>query len=119
MVKGRRADNTMVKGRRTDNTMVKGRRSDNTMVKGRRTDNTMIKGRRTDNTMIKGRRSDNTMILSVLPFSYATVDCKIYSEWRKTFERIYRTKERNKTDIRATTCNPFERKCNNPLERDF
>ena len=27
---------------------------------------------------------------------------------RKTFERTDRTKERNKTDIRATTCNPFE-----------
>ena len=30
-----------------------------------------------------------------------------------TFERIERTKERNKTDVRATTCNPFERNYNN------
>jgi len=37
---------------------------------------------------------------------------------RKTFERIDRTKERNKTDIRATTCNPLERKFNNPFERE-
>jgi len=29
-----------------------------------------------------------------------------------------RTKERNKTDIRATTCNPFEGKFNNPFERE-
>jgi len=36
----------------------------------------------------------------------------------KTFERIDKTKERNKTDIRATTCNPFERKFNNPFERE-
>ena len=38
---------------------------------------------------------------------------------RKTFERIDRTKERNKTDIRATTFNPFERKFNNPFEREY
>ena len=37
---------------------------------------------------------------------------------RKTFERIDRTKERNKTDIRATTCNPLKRKFNNPFERE-
>ena len=37
---------------------------------------------------------------------------------RKTFERIDRTKEREKTDIKAATCNPFERKFNNPFERD-
>ena len=34
------------------------------------------------------------------------------------FERIDRTKEREKTDMRATTCNSFERKSNNPFERE-
>ena len=39
---------------------------------------------------------------------------------RKTFERIDMTKERNKTDIRATTCNQFERNFNfnNQFERE-
>jgi hypothetical protein len=34
---------------------------------------------------------------------------------RTTIERIDRTKERNKTDTRATTCNPFERNFDNLL----
>jgi len=34
------------------------------------------------------------------------------------FERTDRTKEREKTDMRATTCNSFERKSNNPFERE-
>ena len=38
---------------------------------------------------------------------------------RKTFERIDRTGERNKTDIGATNCNPFERNFNNPFEREY
>ena len=42
----------------------------------------------------------------------------MHTNRRKTFERIDRTKERNKTDIRATTCNPFEGKFNNPCERE-
>ena len=43
----------------------------------------------------------------------------MHTNRRKTFERIDRTKERNKTDIKATTCKPFERKFNNPFEREL
>jgi hypothetical protein len=34
------------------------------------------------------------------------------------FERIDKAKERTKTDIRVTTCNPFKWKFNNPFERE-
>jgi hypothetical protein len=38
------------------------------------------------------------------------------SELTEQKSEIKQTKEWNKTDIRVTTCNPFERKFNNPYE---
>jgi len=34
----------------------------------------------------------------------------VHCKWRKTFERIDRTREQNKMDVGVATRNPFERK---------
>jgi len=51
-------------------------------------------------------------------YRLSLIELILYTYRRKTFERINRTKERKKPDIRATTCNLFERKFNNPFERE-